>query len=139
MPRQQIYQSTPESSGDIQTTSRQTRFYLTENDSKDLDLPGLDIQIGNSRQILSNTHLKLNAGVRYVLVGRNGVGKSTLLQVLGTRLIPGIPKNLSILYLQQNLERDEHIPLNGAQSVLQFVVESDRVRAEALRKKAGKI
>ncbi|WIA34151.1 hypothetical protein OEZ86_012513 [Tetradesmus obliquus] len=41
------------------------------------------------------------AGVRYGLIGRNGVGKSTLLRVLGSRSLVGFPKWLTCMHVEQ--------------------------------------
>ncbi|RPA99883.1 P-loop containing nucleoside triphosphate hydrolase protein [Choiromyces venosus 120613-1] len=123
----------------IQATSQQTRFNLEETASKELDLKGVHISIGK-REIVSDAHLRLAVGVHYVLVGRNGVGKSTLLRAIGEKLIPGIAKNLRILFLQQSYDSEEgregEKKEEGKQTetVLEFVVRSDRVRADTLRR-----
>ena len=119
----------------IQATSQQTRFDIQETASKELDLKGVNISIGK-REILSDTHLKLSTAVHYLLAGRNGVGKSTLLRALGERIVPGIPRTLRILLLQQS---DDGVEAKGelGESVLEHVVRSDRERTEALRKADG--
>ncbi|KAG0126604.1 P-loop containing nucleoside triphosphate hydrolase protein, partial [Tuber indicum] len=116
----------------IQATSQQTRFSLEETASKELDLKGVHISIGK-REIISDAHLKLSAGVHYVLVGRNGVGKSTLLRAVGEKLIPGIARNLRILFLQQSYDSDREQGEEG-EGVLEFVVRSDRIRTDTLRR-----
>lgn len=68
----------------------------------------------------------------YVLVGRNGTGKSTLLKAIGDGLIPGIPWSTRILLLGQTRdpELDEqvsHVKIEE-ETVLQHVVRSDRLR-----------
>lgn len=45
--------------------------------------------------------MRLKAGQRYALVGRNGTGKSTLLRAVAEKLIPGIPEETRIAILQQ--------------------------------------
>ncbi|PWW79663.1 P-loop containing nucleoside triphosphate hydrolase protein [Tuber magnatum] len=118
----------------IQATSQQTRFNLEETTSKELDLKGVHISIGR-REIISDAHLKLSAGVHYVLVGRNGAGKSTLLRAIGEKLIPGIARNLRILFLQQSYDSDGGQDEGGEEEgVLEFVVRSDRVRTDTLRR-----
>ncbi|CAZ82046.1 unnamed protein product [Tuber melanosporum] len=116
----------------IQATSQQTRFNLEETASKELDLKGVHISIGK-REIISDAHLKLSAGVHYVLVGRNGVGKSTLLRAIGEKLIPGIARNLRLLFLQQSYHSDGEQGEEG-EGVLEFVVRSDRIRTDTLRR-----
>lgn len=119
----------------IQATSQQTRFNLEETASKELDLKGVHISIGK-REIISDAHLKLSTGVHYVLVGRNGTGKSTLLRAIGEKLIPGIARNLRILFLQQSYDSDggQDEEGEGEEGVLEFVVRSDRVRTNTLRR-----
>ncbi|KAL0576029.1 hypothetical protein V5O48_005936 [Marasmius crinis-equi] len=119
----------------IQATSQQTRFDLNEETaSKDLDLHTVNISIGK-RDILTDSHVKLSPGVHYVLVGRNGVGKSTLLRAVGEKIIPGIPKSMRILLLLQsyNPSQDQEKE-DVTESVLDYVVKSDKVRTEALRR-----
>ena len=42
-------------------------------------------------------------GRRYGLVGRNGTGKTTFLRHLAAHLIKGIPKNVQILHVEQEV------------------------------------
>lgn len=128
----------PQKHTSIHATSRQTRFHIVENaNSKEIDLHTVNISIGKT-EILSDAHLKLASGVHYVLVGRNGVGKSTLLRSLYDKTIPGLSKDLRILLLQQSYGAEHHITdeEDAKLSVLQCVVKSDKDLAEALRKSA---
>ncbi|KAE9400640.1 P-loop containing nucleoside triphosphate hydrolase protein [Gymnopus androsaceus JB14] len=140
----------------IIASSQQTRFHIansttttSSSSSKELDVPGVCISIANTgkgpeREILSDTHLKLSAGVHYALIGRNGVGKSTLLRAIGEKLIPGIPTGLRIVLLQQTYlipeeeSEKESSSVGGTSesevSVLEFVISSDRERTEALKR-----
>jgi putative ribosome biogenesis GTPase RsgA len=66
-------------SGQLVVTTQQSRFHVDVSDasmSKDIDIKGLNIVIGG-REILSTAVLKLRQGTTYVLVGRNGMGKSS--------------------------------------------------------------
>jgi ATP-binding cassette subfamily F protein 3 len=73
----------------------------------------------------------------YVLVGRNGTGKSTLLKAIGDGLIPGIPWSTRILLLGQTREADIEEALDGlnleSETVLQHVIRSDRMRERAMK------
>ena len=44
---------------------------------------------------------RLVAGRRYGLVGRNGVGKSSLLRAMGWDLLLGFPRHVRCLYVSQ--------------------------------------
>lgn len=73
--------------------------------NKDIHLPNIDVSFGSNR-ILSNAELTMAYGRRYGLVGRNGVGKSTLLRHMAMRDVP-IPTNISLLYVEQEITGDE--------------------------------
>lgn len=73
--------------------------------NKDIHLPNIDVNFGSNR-ILSNAELTLAYGRRYGLIGRNGVGKSTLLRHMAMRDMP-IPTNISVLYVEQEVAGDD--------------------------------
>lgn len=89
-------------------------------------------------ELFRNVDVKFVAGRRYGLVGPNGKGKSTLLNLLNTREIP-MPKNLHVLLVAQEQEVDAMDT-----PAVQVVIESDTRRlqmladAEKLEKKAEK-
>lgn len=80
-------------------------------------------------ELLQNSTIQINGGHRYGLIGRNGVGKSTLLRRLASKAIPGMPQNLRILLVEQAAE-------GGKQSALQALMESDEERHALLEKQA---
>lgn len=96
----------------------------------------LSISVSN-RELLSRTTLHLVEARHYVLVGRNGTGKSTLLKAMGDGLVPGIPWSTRILLLGQTRENevdDELARLSVKdETVLQHVVRSDRIRERYTR------
>lgn len=63
--------------------------------SKDIHLANIDVTFGSLR-ILSNAALTLAHGRRYGVIGRNGIGKSTLLRNMALREVP-IPSHISVL------------------------------------------
>lgn len=81
--------------------------------NRDIGLDSFDISIPG-RRILTNTSLSLTHGRKYGLVGRNGIGKSTLLRHLSARLLP-VPQYISILHVEQEMAGDE---TEALQSVL---------------------
>ena len=73
--------------------------------NKDVNLPSIDINFGSLR-ILSNATLNLAGGRRYGVIGRNGIGKSTLLRAMALREVP-IPTSVSLLYVEQEIHGDD--------------------------------
>ncbi|KAJ3105805.1 hypothetical protein HDU96_008406 [Phlyctochytrium bullatum] len=106
---------------EIVATTQATRFHVDtlETLSNDVDLKTVNIAVGD-HVILEDAHLRLFAGVRYGLIGRNGVGKSTLLKCLGYNLLIGFPTNIKVQYVEQ-LEEVE-----VTRSVIDIVVDSNR-------------
>ncbi|OQV19581.1 ATP-binding cassette sub-family F member 3 [Hypsibius exemplaris] len=75
--------------------------------------------------LLSCATLNLAYGRRYGLVGRNGLGKSTMLRLLGSRSLK-IPSHLSILHVEQEATGDDTL-------ALQSVLECDEKRESLLK------
>lgn len=71
------------------------------NKTKDIKLDNIDVSI-NGLRILTDTTLTLAYGHRYGLVGKNGIGKSTLLRALSRRDV-AIPTHISILHVEQEV------------------------------------
>ncbi|KAH9836710.1 P-loop containing nucleoside triphosphate hydrolase protein [Rhodofomes roseus] len=82
-----------------------------KNKSKDIHLPNIDVNFGSNR-ILSGASLTLAYGRRYGLIGRNGVGKSTLLRHIAMREVP-IPAHITILFVEQEIVGDETTALDS--------------------------
>ncbi|ORX82790.1 P-loop containing nucleoside triphosphate hydrolase protein [Basidiobolus meristosporus CBS 931.73] len=91
----------------VSAVSQASRFHKesTENQSKDVDLPGVNLAV-NSVDLLLDSRLLLKAGTHYGLIGRNGIGKSTLLKSIGYGKLIGFPKNISTLYIEQLQESE---------------------------------
>mmetsp|Transcript_45012 Transcript_45012/g.73349 ORF Transcript_45012/g.73349 Transcript_45012/m.73349 type:complete len:662 (+) Transcript_45012:157-2142(+) len=108
-------------------TSQVTRFHIAETSSsqKDVDLKQVSISIGDL-ELLVDAELRLFSGVHYGLVGRNGVGKSSLLKSIAYGLLIGFPKAVRVLYVEQLDGIDPGIP------VLSVILNSDK---EALKLK----
>ena len=53
--------------------------------------------------LLERSQLRFVAGRRYAIIGRNGVGKSTLLQRIARYRLPGFPRHLRVSLLEQEL------------------------------------
>ncbi|KIJ59802.1 hypothetical protein HYDPIDRAFT_43754 [Hydnomerulius pinastri MD-312] len=96
-----------------------------KNKSKDIHLPSIDVSFASNR-ILSGASLTLAYGRRYGLIGRNGVGKSTLLRHIAMREVP-IPAHITILFVEQEIVGDDTTALD---SVLQADVWRDHLLKE---------
>ncbi|KAF9513054.1 hypothetical protein BS47DRAFT_1372655 [Hydnum rufescens UP504] len=79
--------------------------------SKDIHLQSIDVTFGSHR-ILTGASLTLAYGRRYGLIGRNGVGKSTLLRHIALREVP-IPPNISILFVEQEIVGDDTLAIDS--------------------------
>ncbi|KAI0271894.1 P-loop containing nucleoside triphosphate hydrolase protein [Russula aff. rugulosa BPL654] len=82
-----------------------------------------------SNRILSGASLTLAYGRRYGIIGRNGVGKSTLLRHIAMREVP-IPPHITILFVEQEIVGDDTTALA---SVLKADVWRDHLLAEEAR------
>jgi ATP-binding cassette, subfamily F, member 3 len=80
--------------------------------------------------LVTGASLHLVPGRRYALVGRNGTGKTTMLEALAAppgseRGIEGFPAGVSVLHVKQEIVGDSKTPL-------EFVVMSDGTRTNLL-------
>ena len=91
---------------------------------KDIWCPGVTI-IAGSKELLIDTTVKFTRGRKYGLVGRNGTGKTTLINSICRKEINGLAKNLHILQVEQEVIGDD-------KSILDHVLECDVERTELL-------
>ncbi|XP_037010727.2 ATP-binding cassette sub-family F member 3 isoform X1 [Artibeus jamaicensis] len=96
-----------------------------KNKSYDVRIENFDVSFGD-RVLLAGADVNLAWGRRYGLVGRNGLGKTTLLKMLATRSLR-VPAHISLLYVEQEVVGDDTL-------ALQSVLESDTVRKDLLQR-----
>lgn len=106
---------------------------------KDVKLEDFDISFGGKR-ILVGADMTLVFGRRYGLIGRNGVGKSTLLRAVARRDIAdkskhgGVPDWLRILHVEQEIEGDDtpvlHSVLNADVLRVSLMAQEKQLTAE---------
>lgn len=89
-------------------------FTQTGGRSRDIRLENFDLDM-KGRPIITDGTLSIPFGRRLGLVGRNGVGKSTLLRALANRQLP-VPRHLKILHVEQEVIGDDTLAI---QSVLE--------------------
>eukprot|EP00299_Pterocystis_sp_00344_P017998 c8999_g1_i1.p1 GENE.c8999_g1_i1~~c8999_g1_i1.p1 ORF type:complete len:724 (-),score=195.66 c8999_g1_i1:1799-3970(-) len=108
---------------------------VTHRDENDTSRWGGDIHIHNAgvsvagKTLIDNCSLFLQRGRRYGLVGRNGMGKTTLLRHLSARELVGIPENLQIIHVEQEVH-------GGEKPVLEVVLGTDVERTALLEEEA---
>ncbi|XP_068945423.1 ATP-binding cassette sub-family F member 3 isoform X1 [Petaurus breviceps papuanus] len=96
-----------------------------KNRSYDVRIENFDVSFGE-RVLLTGADVNLAWGRRYGLVGRNGLGKTTLLKMLATRSLR-IPAHISVLHVEQEVVGDDTM-------ALQSVLESDTFREGLLQR-----
>ncbi|VVC28242.1 ABC transporter-like,P-loop containing nucleoside triphosphate hydrolase,AAA+ ATPase domain,ABC- [Cinara cedri] len=93
------------------------------NRAQDIRIENFDVAYGD-RILLQNTDVTLACGRRYGLVGRNGLGKTTLLRMISGGQLR-IPSHISILHVEQEVVGDDT-------PALESVLECDFVRHRLL-------
>ncbi|KAL1381094.1 hypothetical protein quinque_006538 [Culex quinquefasciatus] len=93
------------------------------NRSMDIRIENFDVSFGD-KMLLQNADLLLATGRRYGFVGRNGLGKTTLLKMISGKQLQ-IPSHITILHVEQEVVGDDTIALDS-------VLEVDTVRTELL-------
>ena len=96
-----------------------------ESHKVDINIPAFTIHIGG-KTLLEDASLKIAFGRRYVLIGRNGVGKTTLLNHIARKEIDGIQKHIQIVHVEQEVIINEN-PL------MEEVLNCDIERTELLK------
>jgi len=94
------------------------------NSKADIFLPKVTLVAGG-KALLDGATLRLTRGRKYGLVGRNGIGKTTLINAMCRRELDKLPHNLHILQVEQEVIGDDI-------SVLQHVINCDVERLEML-------
>lgn len=97
--------------------------------SRNIDLKRVNITV-NANELLAGATLRLHDGRHYGLVGRNGVGKSTLLRRMALARIDGFPDYLLVLHVKQEIDGDDT-------PVLDAVINSDKERLNLLKVHEG--
>ncbi|MGH0153207.1 UNVERIFIED_CONTAM: hypothetical protein FKN15_056310 [Acipenser sinensis] len=114
-----------EASASQASNKKDTRIETSgKNKTYDIRIENFDVSYGE-RSLLQGAEVTLSYGRRFGLVGRNGLGKTTLLKMMASRSLR-VPTHISILHVEQEVAGDET-------PALQSVLESDSVREGLLR------
>ncbi|KAL7011813.1 hypothetical protein ACKWTF_014471 [Chironomus riparius] len=79
--------------------------------SMDIRIENFDVAFGD-KVLLQSADLILSTGRRYGFVGRNGLGKTTLLRMISGKQLQ-IPSHISILHVEQEVVGDDTIALDS--------------------------
>ncbi|XP_065656487.1 ATP-binding cassette sub-family F member 3 isoform X2 [Hydra vulgaris] len=94
----------------------------------DVRIENFDLAYG-SKVLIKNANLVMAFGRRYGFVGRNGMGKTTLLKAISRKEL-FIPTHITIHHVEQEVTGDETTALNS-------VLEADTLRCSLLKEEAA--
>nr|CCA14822.1 ATPbinding cassette subfamily F member 2 putative [Albugo laibachii Nc14] len=109
--------------GIIATCSHNSRS--VHRNFKDINVLNFSITY-YGKVLLEDCDVSLNYGRRYGLIGRNGSGKSTFMNVLGARGVP-IPESIEIYHLKHEIEAGD---MTALEAVLAVDDERNKLQAE---------
>jgi ATP-binding cassette subfamily F protein 3 len=96
-----------------------------ESHKVDIIIPTFTISIGG-KTLIEEASLKISFARRYVLIGRNGIGKTTLLNHVVRKELDGIPKHLQILHVEQEV-------VSSDRTLMEEVLSCDVERARLIK------
>lgn len=87
------------------------RDRLGSGKNNDLILENITLLIAG-KTLLESTNVKLAYGRKYGLVGRNGIGKTCLMNALARGEFPKMPNHLQILLVEQEIRDTSKTVIN---------------------------
>ena len=119
----------PGKENQAESTSQLTAMLLPDYSSgatvKDIFVDKVSIYTPKGDRLLDDAAIRLTYARRYGLVGKNGIGKTTLLKAIAAHQVERFPTNLRILHVSQEAGTSDAL-------VLQAVLEAD-TELQALR------
>lgn len=91
-----------------------------EGTAGDIQLEDIDLEVPG-KILLSKTNFIMNRGRKYGLIGRNGIGKTTLLYAICRREFPGMENCPQVLLVEQEVKGNE-------KTVIETILEADLER-----------
>mmetsp|Transcript_606 Transcript_606/g.1542 ORF Transcript_606/g.1542 Transcript_606/m.1542 type:complete len:741 (-) Transcript_606:2117-4339(-) len=123
---EQQFQQSLESEYDMPAATGKMTVNL-RNKSSDVNIENVNISVGGGKSLLEDATLKIVQGHRYGLIGRNGVGKSTLLRHISRRQLEGFPDYLRVVHVEQEVVAD-------GTPVVEVLLRADKEREALLEK-----
>jgi len=87
---------------------------------------------GGGHNLIEEAHCVMVPGRRYGLLGRNGMGKSTLLRNIAARRVKGLPERVTVAYCHQEVKLTEE---QEAWTPMRVVVDADVERRALMTEK----
>jgi ATP-binding cassette subfamily F protein 3 len=84
------------------------------------------------RVLIDNSTLKLVRGSKHGLVGRNGVGKTTLLKALASHAIEGMYRHMRCVYVDDGTEGTKELSGEQGQTAIGYLLQKHTERRDAL-------
>lgn len=94
--------------------------YTSGKGERDVLVQNVSIALDNGRSLLDSGELKFAYRRRYGLMGKNGVGKTTLLKAIASMEIVGFPRHLRVLHVRQEIKAS-----GTEDTVLKAVMDAD--------------
>ena len=94
--------------------------------SRDINVTNFTLQ-HKGMVMLDGTEIVLNHGQRYGIIGRNGCGKSTIMNALGARAVP-IPDGIDVFHLKEEVEASDTV--TALEAVMSVDTERENLEKE---------
>ena len=94
--------------------------YRSGRNEKDIHVRNVSLSLDNGTPLLDDGELKFAHKRRYGLVGKNGVGKTTLLKAIASFEVENMPRHHRILHVRQEIRS-----AGGELSVIRAVMDAD--------------
>mmetsp|Transcript_2245 Transcript_2245/g.9725 ORF Transcript_2245/g.9725 Transcript_2245/m.9725 type:complete len:781 (-) Transcript_2245:119-2461(-) len=114
---------------DTRVSTMRLPNYRSGTNDRNVIVENISLSAPDGTELLDGGELRLAAGRRYGLIGKNGVGKTTLLKAMARFDLEGFPTHLRVLHVRQEVAPSE-------KSVVEVVMEADVERLALMEKEA---